>query len=285
MRVRLHLAPILGTKSLEKLAPADVRRLIAVVTKQVSVATARESHLVLRSALSAAMRDELVARNVAKLVQAPRVQYRETKPWTLDETLIFLEGARRDPLYAGFAVAIALGLRRGEIAGLHWGDIDLDNRTLTVRHQLQRRDGELYGDSPKSRRLRVIPLPAMCVPPLRWQRMRRAEQHRTAGDKWEVSGYVFTTRTGRPVEPRNLLRSFERITADDSLPKIRLHDTRHGCATLLSAAGVAPRDLMAILGHSQIAMTMEIYAHVVQEHQREAMNHMDRLLKRRRKTG
>jgi integrase len=114
--------------------------------------------------------------------------------------------------------------------------------------------------------------------------MRQAEQRRAARAEWEASDYVFTTRTGRPVEPRNLVRSFERLIREESLPKIRLHDTRHGCATLLAAAGVAPRDLMAILGHSQIAVTMEIYAHSVQERQREAISHMDRLLKRRRPT-
>lgn len=90
---------------------------------------------------------------------------------------------------------------------------------------------------------------------------------------------VFTTATGRPVEPCNLSRSFVRVSKDEALPAIRLHDTRHGCATLLAAAGVPPRDLMAVLGHSQIAVTMEIYAHVVQDNQRAAMSHMDRLLK------
>ncbi|MGW6916686.1 site-specific integrase [Kitasatospora sp. NPDC054939] len=288
MHVRLHLVPALGAKSLERLGTADVRRLIAAVTKKVSAASAKESHLVLRTALSAAVRDELITRNVAKLVQAPRVEYRVTKPWSLDDTLVFLEGARRDPLYAAFVLAVALGLRRGEILGLHWSDIDLENRTLTVRHQLQRVDGVLYRDSPKSRRARVIPLPMMCVAPLRWQRLRQAEQRRqrlAAGKEWAGSGYVFTTASGQPIEPRNLTRSFARVTAAEALPAIRLHDARHGCATLLSAAGVAPRDLMAILGHSQIAITMEVYTHVVQERQREAMSHMDRLLRRRRKTG
>ncbi|WP_189278883.1 tyrosine-type recombinase/integrase, partial [Kitasatospora griseola] len=253
-------------------------------TKKVSVASAKESHLVLRTALSAAVRDELITRNVAKLVQAPRVQYRETRPWSLDDTLLFLEGARSDALYPAFVLAVALGLRRGEILGLRWQDVDLERRTLTVRQQLQRVDGELYADTPKSRRTRVIPLPLMCVAPLRWQRLRQAEQRRqrlAAGRDWLASDFVFTTSTGRPVEPRNLSRSFTRISAAEALPPVRLHDTRHGCATLLAAAGVQPRDLMAILGHSQIAVTMEIYAHVVQDNQREAMSHMDRLLKRR----
>lgn len=93
---------------------------------------------------------------------------------------------------------------------------------------------------------------------------------------------MFTTRTGRPVEPRNLYRSFQRIASSAGLPQIRLHDTRHGCASLLFSAGVAPRTVMEILGHSQISVTMNVYTHVNDDNRREATGHMDRLLKRRR---
>jgi site-specific recombinase XerD len=97
--------------------------------------------------------------------------------------------------------------------------------------------------------------------------------------------YVFATRTGRSVEPRNLHRSFTRVAQSAGLRVIRLHDARHGTATLLTAAGVAPRVVMEILGHSQISITMDVYTHVVQDTQREAMSHMDRLLKRRPDSG
>ncbi|GGM04050.1 hypothetical protein GCM10010129_54500 [Streptomyces fumigatiscleroticus] len=102
-----------------------------------------------------------------------------------------------------------------------------------------------------------------------------------AGEEWQESGYVFTTRTGRQVEPRNVYRSFTRVAQSAGLRVIRLHDARHGTATLLTAAGVAPRVVMEILGHSQISITMDVYTHVVQDTQREAMSHMDRLLRRR----
>lgn len=160
----------------------------------------------------------------------------------------------------------------------------MDKRVLYVRRQTQRRRGQLYDDDPKGRRRRAVPLPAMCVAPLRWQRMRQADIGQRARDKWEASGdYVFTTRTGHPVEPRNVYRSFTRVARKTGLRVIRLHDARHGCATLLTAAaGVAPRVVMEILGHSQISITMDVYTHVVQDTQREAISHMDRLLKRRR---
>ncbi|MCW8220083.1 site-specific integrase [Streptomyces griseolus] len=210
------------------------------------------------------------------------VQSRELKPWDLEETTTFLEAARRDPLYTAFVLAVALGLRRGEVLGLRWSDIDLGRRTLTVRNQIQRVQKELYADSTKNRRTRAIPVPLMCVAPLRWQRLRQAKQRHDAGRAWQDSDYVFTTRTGRTIEPRNLSRSFERITEDAGLRRIRLHDARHGCATLLFAAGVPARVVMEILGHSQIAVTMNIYTYVSDDHRREAMGHMDRLLRRRR---
>ncbi|MFB6534344.1 tyrosine-type recombinase/integrase [Streptomyces noursei] len=280
--VRLYLVPMLGAKRLESLGVADVRRFLVRLEKQTTAATAKESHRVLRSALSSACREELIASNVAKLVEPPRTNSRELKPWTLDETLDFLAAARTDPLYAAFVLAIAMGLRRGEIVGLRWADIDLDGRVLYVRQQTQRRRGVLYDDDPKSRRRRAVPLPALCIAPLRWHRMRQANVRAKAGEKWQESGYVFTTRTGRPVEPRNVYRSFTRVADSADLRVIRLHDARHGTATLLTAAGVAPRVVMEILGHSQISITMDVYTHVVQDTQREAMSHMDRLLRKRR---
>ncbi|MFF3557102.1 tyrosine recombinase XerC [Streptomyces tsukubensis] len=282
--VRRYLIPHIGSKRLETLSTADVRRMLTAVTAKASAATAKESHRVLRSAVTAACREELISRNVVKLVPAPRVQPRELKPWDLEQTITFLEAARKDPLYTAFVLAVALGLRRGEVLGLRWADIDLDRRTLTVRNQLQRVQKELYEDSTKNRRTRAIPIPLMCVAPLRWQRLRQTAQRVAAGKSWQGSDHVFTTRTGRPIEPRNLSRSFERISDDAGLPRIRLHDARHGCATLLFAAGVPARVVMEILGHSQIAVTMNIYTHVSDDTRREAMGHMDRLLRRRRRS-
>ncbi|WP_442803438.1 tyrosine-type recombinase/integrase [Streptomyces pseudogriseolus] len=280
--VRLYLVPLLGTKRLESLSVADVRRFITRMQTTHTAATAKEAHRVLRTALTAAVREELVTRNVASLVEPPRVKQREIRPWSLEETLTFLEAARKDPLYAAFVLAIAMGLRRGELVGLRWSDVDLDNRVLYIRHQTQRRRGELYDDDPKSRRSRVVPMPALCLAPLRWHRLRQREAFRRTGVDWSASGYVFATRNGRPVEPRNVYRSFTRVAGDAGLRVVRLHDARHGTATLLTAAGVAPRVIMEILGHSQISITMDVYTHVVQDTQREAISHMDRLLKRRR---
>ncbi|MFF3977061.1 tyrosine-type recombinase/integrase [Streptomyces sp. NPDC001828] len=282
VHVRLYLVPMVGSKRLESLSVADVRRFLVQLEKKTTAATAREAHRVLRTALTAACREELVTRNVATLVEPPTVNARDLSPWSLNETLDFLAAARKDPLYAAFVLAIALGLRRGEIVGLRWEHVDLDKREIRVRTQRQRVAGEAYDDDPKGRRRKqTLPLPDICVAPLRWQRMRQAAARDRLGDIWETTGYVFTTRTGQPIEPRNLYRSFTRVAKNAGLRVIRLHDARHGTATLLTAAGVPPRVVMEILGHSQIAVTMNVYAHVVQDTQREAVGHLDRLLRQR----
>jgi integrase len=159
--------------------------------------------------------------------------------------------------------------------------VDLDNRVLRISNQVQRIDGALYEDTTKSGRAPPVPLPLICLAALRWHRMRLADAARRKGRELSASSWVFTTRTGRPVEPRNINRSFFRIAASAGLRRIRLHDARHGCATLLAAAGVAPRVVMEILGHSQISITMDVCTHVAQDTQREAISHMDRLLRRR----
>lgn len=279
--VRLYLVSLLGAKGLETLSPRDVRTFLAKVTKQSSAATAKESHQVLRSALSAACRDELIVRNVATLVPPARVTSREVKPWTLDQTLTFLSASRPDPLYAAFVLAITLGIRRGEIVGLRWSEVDLDHRVLVVREQVPRIRGELYADTTKNGKRRPVLLPRICVVALRWHRMRQDDARRAAGEKWEESDYIFITRTSRPIEPTNLYRSFVRVSKAAEVLAVRLHDTRHGCAALLVACGVPPRVVMEILGHSQIGLKMNVYTHVAQDTQREALDNMDRLLKRR----
>ncbi|MDX3575897.1 site-specific integrase [Streptomyces sp. FL07-04A] len=195
-----------------------------------------------------------------------------SRSWTLTR-----DANREDPLYAAFVLAIAMGLRRGELVGLRWTDVDLDKRVLYVRQQTQRRRGVLYDEPPQPSP--SAPRHVHCSAVL--HRMRQVAAKQRAGESWSDSGYVFATRNGRPVEPRNMYRSFTRVAESAGLRVIRLHDARHGCATLLTAAGVAPRVVMEILGHSQISITMDVYTHVVQDTQREAISHMDRLLKRR----
>ncbi|MEV6130250.1 tyrosine-type recombinase/integrase [Streptomyces violaceusniger] len=143
--------------------------------------------------------------------------------------------------------------------------------------------GEHYEAETKNRRKRMLPLPMLCVAPLRWQRMRQQAMKAKARADWRESDLVFTTRTGRSVEGSNVLRSFQRLSVKAGVPRIRVHDARHGAATLLAAGNVHPRVAIEILGHSKISVTMDVYTHVPDALKREAIAHMDRMLGRRRR--
>jgi integrase len=280
--IRLYLAPGFAKKRLEKLTTADVRAFLnAQRDDGVSAHKMQAMHAILRTALQNAMREDLVARNVAALVRIPQAGPREFRPWSVDEAITFLDTARRHPLYAAFVLVIALGLRRGEVLGIAWEDVDLENGTVRVRQQLQRIAGELQLTDVKTRRSgRMVPLPDLCIRALRKRKAEQAADRLAAGERWRETGLVFTTRHGTPVEPRNLARIFDLQCEHSGVRRIRLHDTRHTCASLLAAAGTHPRTIMAILGHSQIGVTMNVYTHVATEDQRAAVGLLGGLLDR-----
>jgi integrase len=280
--IRLYLAPGLGRKRLDKLTTADVRAFLNAQREQgVSTHRLQAMHAILRNALQNAVREDLVARNVAALVRVPQAGSREFRPWSVDEAVTFLDEARGHPLHAAFVLVIALGLRRGEVLGVAWDQVDLDEGTVRVRQQLQRVGGQLRLTEVKTRRSgRMVPLPDLCIRALRKRRAEQAAERLAAGKRWQESGLVFTTRHGTPIEPRNLARTFDVICAHAEVRRIRLHDTRHTCASLLAAAGTHPRTIMAILGHSQIGVTMNVYTHVTTEDQRAAVGLVGGLLDR-----
>jgi integrase len=277
---RRHIVPLVGAKRLDRLTAADIRRLLNAKSDEgLSASTVRQLHAVLRVALQQAVRDDLLPRNVAQLVQVPVACPDPVQPLDLDDARQLLETARGGRLYALWAVAIGVGLRRGEALALRWSDVDLDGGTLRVEQSVQRVDGKLRFAPPKTARSRrTIPLPSVCVAALRAHWAAQNAERLGAGLAWHDFGLVFTTSIGTPIEPRNLNRSFDALCARAGIRRLRVHDLRHTCASLLLAQGVAPRVVMEILGHSQIAVTMNIYSHVLPAVEREAADRMNAAL-------
>jgi len=238
-------------------------------------------HQVLRTALGLAVRWDMVSRNVARLVDRPRIQRKPINPLTPDEAKRFLAAIRGHRLEALFSVALALGLRQGEALGLRWEDIDFGAGTLRVSHQLQRIEGKLTLVPPKTEKSRrTLVMPSMIVDRLHEHEKRQVAERLWAGSKWSATGLVFTNRSGDPTQARRVIEQFHEALREAGLRRIRFHDLRHSCATLLLVQGVSPRVVMEVLGHSEIALTMNAYSHVVPELQMEAARRMQAILER-----
>jgi integrase len=279
--IRLHLLPDLGKIQLRKLAPGHIQRILNRKLRQgLSPRRVQYVHAVLRHALNHAVRWQIISRNPATLVDTPRVPVKEVEPLSAEQALNLLEAARGDRLEALYTVALSLGLRQGEALGLRWQDVELDRAQLHVRGALQRVDGAFTFVEPKTRRSRrTLALPGPVVGKLREHRAKQIQDRLLAGGKWQESGLIFTSRTGRPLDGTNVTTSFQRLLARAGLPRKRFYDLRHSCATLLLVQGVPARVVMEILGHSQIGLTLNTYTHVLPELQLEAARRMGDFLR------
>lgn len=272
--IRQHIRPALGHIRLDKLAPSDIRHLVERKAESgLSPQSVRLMHALIRNSLADAEREELVHRNAAKLVRPPSARREEVRVLTVEDARRLVGVIQGDRFEALWVCALTLGMRRGELLGLRWTDVDFGNSTLTIRQALQRVGGRLVLVEPKTAlSRRTVPVPPPTLTALRAHRTRQNADRLAAGAAWQDSGLVFTTHLGGPLEPRNVNRAWYTLRANADLPWLRLHDLRHACASFMLAAGASPRTVMKTLGHSQIGLTMNTYTHVLPEVEREAID-------------
>jgi integrase len=286
--VRCHLIPRLGHVQLTKLTPQHIREFIAAeVEAGLSLTTAKLARAVLRCALELAVEDGLIYRNPARVVRqkgsaSPRPKFKGSY-LTEDQARTFLETAKGHRLEVLYSVALALGLRRGEALGLRWCDIDLEKGMLSITGSLLRigKGTTLQRVATKTEESnRTIRVPAPLVKALRAHRVRQLEDRLMAGTSWKGNEWdlVFTSEVGTGIEPRNLNRHLTALLAKAGLPNIRFHDTRHTAAVLMLAQGIPLKVVSQVLGHSKIATTADIYAHVLPRQEQEAADKMGELL-------
>ncbi len=221
--VELHIVPVIGSKKLGKLSARDVRALLdACGASGLGARSARYVHATLRAALQDAVREDLVPRNVAKLVRLSSPPRAETGILTADEAKVLLSSTRDDRLHAALVVLLVLGLRRSEALGLRWSDIDFDAGVLHVRQGLHWSEGRLQFLPPKTRRSRrTVPLPRLCVEALKRHRDLQAREAEVSLHPWPPVELVFTTVVGSPVDPNNFARTFARWCRDAKVPTVR----------------------------------------------------------------
>jgi integrase len=291
--VRLHIAPVLGRHRLQKLSAQHVQ---AFYTKKlnegISASTVEMFHNVLHKALDTAVRWGLIPRNVCDLVSPPHAEGFEIKPLTVEQAHQLLAAAHGHRLEALFALAIATGMRRGELLALKWQDINFLTGTLQVRRILTRvptkMPGKGYVESePKTQKSRrsVVVAPFV-LEALKQHRIHQLEAKLKAGPAWQDYDYVFCTSIGTHLNPsKDVLDQLKVLLKKAGLPDIRFHDLRHSTATLLLSEGVHPKVVQELLGHSNISMTMDVYSHVLPSMQQDAIGRLNSTLARYQENG
>lgn len=278
--IKGHINPELGKVRLDKLTPTQVRDLITSKSSS-TLAPASVGHIVrlLRNSLGEAERLDLVTRNVAKAVRMPSIPKYAARGLTVEESRALLTAVKGHRHEAVFATLLVAGLRRGEVLGLRWEDVDLAGGVIYVRHSLQRIDGSLQIVEPKTRASRApIPIPAGLVAILKQHRARQRKERLAMGERWPGLDAVFTSTTGTWIEPRNLTREWNAVRVSAGLEGLRLHDLRHTTASLLADLKVHPRVAMEMLRHADIATTMNTYTHVSTAVQRDAATAMQQAI-------
>jgi len=219
---------------------------------------------ILKSACAWAVENELLGRNPVAGVRRPRSQSPTMRVWTAPEARSFLDGIAEDRLAFAWAILLTRGLRRGEVCGLRWQDIDLDGSTMRITHTRVTVEGQPIDSIPKtSAGRRAIPLDTSLVALLRAHKARQASEKLAAGSAYEDGGYLLADELGTPYHPDTISGWFEGHVRASGLPRIRLHDCRHTAASLMLAAGVPVKVVQEMLGHASPTITLATYAHTM----------------------
>ncbi len=265
--VRVHVKPAIGGVQLQKLDAAHLNRLYGQLREKLSVRTVRYIHTILHRALRDAMKWGRIIRNPSDAADPPRARDArapEMRTWTGAELLRFFALVANSRYRAPWLVLATTGMRRGELLGLRWRDIDLDGGRLSIRQTVTLVDHEIViANRTKTGRGRAVDLDASTISEMRAHRAKQAQELLLLGIRADADTLVFCHPDARPYNPERFSREFARsLDRHAELPRIRLHDLRHTWATLALAGGVPVKIVSERLGHSTSAITSDTYSHV-----------------------
>lgn len=280
--INKHIKPTIGNHKLKDLSVYNVRcAMLALEKGGCSARTRLECIKILSACLKCAMREELINRNVAQLVERPKYVQKETLIWTAEQAALFLHTIKDHPQYITFLLLLTYGMRRGEVLGLRWSDIDFDNELIYIRQQIGRINGRIIArDVKTANSRRTLPLVVNVRTALMEHAKRKCIIPPPFNHYFELStkDTVVVSETGTPLEPRNLTRCFNILLKKAGLPRIKVHAMRHTAATILKDLNIPVKDAQLILGHSDISTTLNIYQHGTPETHRIAISAVENRL-------
>ena len=275
-----HIKPQIGGIPLADLTSLDLQRFYKHLLdggrvdrieakkkpKGLAPKTVRNIHQMIGSAYNLAMEQKLVSKNPTQGCALPKVEHKEMKTLTADQLSAFFQEARDSGVYELYYLDLATGLRRGELLGLKWTDVDLDRGVLKIQRAISRQNGKVVEAPLKTKNAyRTLPLSADAISVLKMQKC-----------KVNSSEWVFPSPTGGPMSPDSVLHMLQRVLKRAGLPRIRFHDLRHTFATLALENGMDVKTLSAMLGHVSAVTTLDIYTHITGDMQRAAAASIDR---------
>jgi integrase len=293
--VRNFLIPALGNLSLAKLAPSHIQNAYNGWVsggrrdgKEGGLAprTRRHIHRILRSALGRAVEQQMLARNPADAFKKrlPKVERKEMTTLTVEQSARLLDAIAHSRVYWPTLIALATGMRRGEILALRWRNVDLEHGLLRVMESLEQTKAALRFKAPKTEKARAITLPAFAVDELRRLKRQQAEELLKLGVRQTADTLVCGRADGEPRAPLSLTYEFARLIGrTKDLPRVRFHDLRHSHATQLLASGVHPKIAQERLGHSSVSTTLDLYSHLSDTLQSDAAAKLDAVFRSAKK--
>jgi|SRR5579872_553801 len=276
-----HLKPALGQIMLRDLRSRHVRGFYAQARDAgVSSGVVRYCHITLHAALKYAMQNDMLKHNVADSVEKPKQPKAEIRALTNDELARVLKAAEGSDYRVPIYLAASCGLRRGEALGLKWSNVDFENARLVIRDSLDKTKGQLTFKEPKTNSSRrAVSIPATTMALLKAHRATQAKQRLAKGPAYRDNDLVVAEADGSPMDPDVLTKGFTKLARSLNIAGVHFHCLRHTAATTMLASGVHPKVVQECLGHSSIAITLDIYSHVAPTMQEDAARRMDRVLR------